>query len=414
MTQVRLGIIGLGNIGNFHAANVTRDAAGGASGNGPPPMTGVRLAAVCDNDPARVAAAVEKYGKGKNGPVAGFTAVRDLLAARACDAVLVATPHFDHVPAATAAFAAGVHVLVEKPLAVSIHAARQVVAAHAKTPRLVFGIMYNQRANPLYQKMRELIAAGELGALSRVTWLVTNWFRTWAYYASGGWRATWAGEGGGVLINQCPHNLDLLGWITGLAPRRATAVAFAGKTHPIEVEDEVSAVIEFAAPDGAAPAAVGHFVTTTGEYPGTNRLEICGSRGKLVAEDGRLTFRKVSADVNDVLRTATEAFVTPDVVDVPVAVPPLAMPEHQYLLQDFVNVVRAGGPSDRLLAPAADGVRGLELGNALVMAGLTRTPVDFPLDGPTFDAFLADMARSSGGRKPLPTRQAVADVAASF
>ena len=175
--------------------------------------------------------------------------------------------------------------------------------------------MFQQRTISLYRKLRELIADGELGQISRVTWVITDWFRTWAYYASGGWRATWAGEGGGVLLNQCPHNLDLIQWVTGLTPSRVTAVASIGKTHPIEVEDEVSAIFEY--PNGA----IGHFVTTTGEAPGTNRLEICGDRGKIVAEHGKLVFTRTRKSVKQVRETSREAFARLESWDIEVPCP---------------------------------------------------------------------------------------------
>jgi predicted dehydrogenase len=167
--------------------------------------------------------------------------------------------------------------------------------------------MFQQRTRPIYKKLRELVTSGELGEISRITWIQTDWFRTWTYYASGGWRATWAGEGGGVLLNQCPHNLDLLHWVVGgLVPNRITAVASIAKTHPIEVEDEVSAIMEY--PNGA----IGHFITTTGELPGTNRLEIVGDRGAIVAQSGELQFRRIRASTQEMLRNSPESFPSPE------------------------------------------------------------------------------------------------------
>jgi predicted dehydrogenase len=305
------------------------------------------------------------------------------------------------------AFEKNVHVLCEKPLAVSVTAAREVAEAYRKYPHLKFGVMFNQRTNPLYQKMREMVASGEIGEISRVTWICTAWFRSWTYYASGGWRATWKGEGGGVLINQCPHSLDLLQWITGIMPNRVTGVTFLGKTHPIEVEDEVSAILEY--PNGA----IGHFIASTGEAPGSNRLEINGSLGKLVAEENKLKFYRNRVDAQEYNRTTTNVFGAPENWYIELPVKSSSGSEHQAMTQIFVNGVINDIPNEKLLAPGPDGINGLELGNAMVMAGVTRNPVTLPLDGKAYDAFLDDMAKKYGGKKTLETRKSTLDFAAS-
>jgi predicted dehydrogenase len=387
MDTVRFGIIGLGNMGSFHAETV-------------PLVKNARLTAVSDANPQRLEAVALKTG------AKGFTNYEELLDSGLVDAVLIATPHYFHPPIALAAFDRGQHVLCEKPLAVSVKAAREVVAAAARKPQLKFGMMLQLRTFALYRKLREVIADGELGEITRVTWIVTDWFRTWAYYASGGWRATWTGEGGGVLINQCPHNLDLIQWITGLVPNRVTAVGFVGKTHPIEVEDEVSAIIEY--PTGAT----GHFITTTGEAPGTNRLEIVGDRGRIVAEAGRILFTRTRRGVREIRETSREAFVTMETWDIDIP-HKSSLPEgHQVVHQNFVNAVLKG---EELIATGADGLRQLELGNAMLMSALTRRPVDMPIDGDEYEKFLQDMVRQYGGRKSLETDTTVsADMLTSF
>jgi predicted dehydrogenase len=262
------------------------------------------------------------------------------------------------------------------------------------------------RTMSLYRKLREVIADGELGQISRLTWIVTDWFRTWAYYASGGWRATWAGEGGGVLINQCPHNLDLIQWLTDMTPSRVTAVGFIGKTHPIEVEDEVSAILEY------ENGAIGHFITTTGEYPGTNRLSIVGDRGRLVAEHDRLTFTRTRKSVREVRETSHEAFARIETWEIDVTHAAEATEGHTLVTQNFVDAILEDKP---LIASGADGLRQLELGNAILMAALTRHPVELPLDGDTYDRFLQEMKSAYGGRKSLKTNpSATVDISASF
>jgi len=393
MSTVRFGIIGLGNMGSHHARYMNT-------------VPGAALAAVCDIEAAKL----EKFTTELKVP--GFKTATEMMASGSVDAILIAVPHYDHMPMAAEAFARGIHVLCEKPIAVSVKAAREGIAAyHAalkKFPTLKFGIVFQQRTNALYQRLRDLIVGGELGEISRITWIVTNWFRTWTYYASGGWRATWKGEGGGVLINQCPHNLDLIHYVVGgLMPSRVTAVGFVGKTHPIEVEDDISAIFEY--PNGAS----GHFITTTGEAPGTNRLEIAGDRGKIVAEDGKLTFHRTRKSVTEINRTSPESFAHVDTWKCEIPFTP-GGDVHKLITDQFVDVIVKNKPNDTLIAPGPEGVKGLEIGNAIMMSGLTRRPVELPVDGAAYDAFIEEMARKYGGKKTLETKDAPANMGASF
>jgi predicted dehydrogenase len=391
METVRIGIIGYGNMGSSHAQYFGQ-------------LTGATLAAICDVNPERCKSAAERY------KVPVFASHHELLASGTCDAIIIAVPHYDHVPIAMDAFERGVHVMAEKPLAVSVTAAHQVAEAYKRYPKLKFGIMFQLRTHGLYRKVRQLVADGELGEITRVTWIITNWFRTWTYYGSGGWRATWKGEGGGVLINQCPHNLDLIQWVlNGLMPSRITAVGFVGKTHPIEVEDEVSAILEY--PNGA----IGHFITSTGEAPGTNRLEICGDRGKLVAEQGKLKFYRTRQGVREVNEKSPESFASIETWEIDIPFTTNRTPEHQIVTQRFVDVIRENRPNSDLIAQGPEGARGLEIGNAMLMSGLQRRAVELPVNGAEYDAFIEQMHKTYGGRKTLQTRKpASADMAASF
>ena len=236
------------------------------------------LTAVCDTNPKRLEWAKKNLGEG----VLLFEKAEALFESGSVDGVIIATPHYYHPPLAIEAFKSGLHVLIEKPAGVYTKQVREMNEAAEKSGK-VFGIMYNQRTSPLYQKLRDLVKSGEVGEIKRINWIITDWYRSQSYYDSGGWRATWAGEGGGVLINQCPHNLDLWQWICGM-PVRIRAFCSYGKYHDIEVEDDVTAYMEY------ENGATGVFVTTTGDAPGTNRLEITGDRGKVVVEDGKLTF----------------------------------------------------------------------------------------------------------------------------
>ncbi|HYO11065.1 MAG TPA: Gfo/Idh/MocA family oxidoreductase [Tepidisphaeraceae bacterium] len=389
MDQVRIGVIGTGNMGLYHCNYLES-------------IEGARLAAICDSDRAKLDAAAAKYAGAHR-----FENYRDLIASGAVDAVIVATPHYSHPEMTIASLERDLHVLCEKPEAVTVREARRMNEAARRHPHLKFGINFQMRTNPVLRKLRELIHGGDLGEIMRVTWIATSWFRTWAYYASGGWRATWAGEGGGVLINQCPHNLDQLYWLTGMNPSRVTAVAHVGKTHPIEVEDEVSAILEY------DNGATGHFITGTGEAPGTDRLEIAGDRGKIVAEGGKLLFRMNRQGVREFRENDPGSFTSPEAWDVEVPAAKTGA-DTKLMGQNFVNAIRKDEP---LIAPGHEGVHGLELGNAMLMSGLTRRPVDLPLDADAFDAFLADVTQKYGGRKTLESRAdavPVGDMSSSF
>lgn len=387
MDKVRMGVIGLGNMGAFHAGYMNT-------------VQGATLGAVCDVDRGRA----ERVCKG--GEVAKFQTYQELIGSGTVDAILIATPHFQHCEIARAAFAKGLHVLMEKPMAVTIKDAREALAAHAKTPQLKFGMMFQMRTFPIFRKVRELIQEGELGEIGRITWLITDWFRTWTYYGSGGWRATWAGEGGGVLLNQCPHNLDLLHWLTGMMPSRITAIANIGKTHPIEVEDEVSAILEY--PNGA----MGQFVTTTGEAPGTNRLEIAGDRGKIVVEKGKILFTRTRKSVRETREKSPEAFATVEAWEIDVPFKSDGGESHAIMTQNFVNAILKDEP---LIAPGAEGAKGLEIGNAMLMAGITREAVSLPLDGEAYERLLKELTAKYGGKKAVAARSdAVTDINASF
>jgi len=391
MESVRVGVIGLGNMGSHHARYLRAGKIKGAT-----------LGAICDVDAPKLAKFATETG------VPAFKTHQELLASKTCDAIIIAVPHYFHVPIALDAFAANTHVMSEKPIAVSVKAARQVNEAYKKYPHLKFGIMFQARTSPMYQKVRELVTQGELGEIRRVTWIATSWFRTWSYYASGGWRATWQGEGGGILINQCPHNLDMIQWaLGGLMPKRVTAVGAVGKTHPIEVEDEMSAILEY------ANGATGHFICTTGEAPGTNRLEIAADHGKLVIEDGKIIFHRTRKSVQEINKTSKDSFA--NVESWKCEIPHGGGNEsHEVVTQRWVDVIRENRQNSDLYAEGTEGVHGLELGNAMMMAGLTRKAVELPVDGEAYDRFIEEMHRTYGGRKTLQTADAQVDMAASF
>ena len=388
MDNVRIGVIGLGNMGSVHVSYMDQ-------------VTGATLSAVCDANPAAADRVAQKFPK-----VAKFTKYEDLLASGTCDAILIATPHFQHPLITDAAFARNLHVLCEKPVAVRVSDARKTNALHQQHPHLKYGLVFQTRTVPIFQKIKQIIDDGELGDVTRITWIASAWFRTWTYYALGGWRGTWSGEGGGVLINQNPHNLDLLQWLPSMMPSRVTAIASLGKTHPIEVEDEVSAILEY--PSGA----IGHFVTTTGEFPGTDRLEIAGDRGKLVYEYGKIKLHQTRRSVRQTREQSKEAFAHIETwdIDIPVTAPVAEL--HRQTTQNFVNAILKNEP---LVCPGPEAAKGLEIGNAMLMAGITRQPVELPIDSQAFEQLLKDLEKKYGGKKTLQApADAVVDMGASF
>src|SRR3954471_14621105 len=319
MNKVRIGILGMGNMGKFHADYLLANKVS-------------RAEVTCFSEPSGLSR--ERYKQ-----LNYFDSAEKLIRSGQVDAVIIATPHYSHTTLGIDALEHGLHVLVEKPISVHKADCERLIAA-AKKRKQVFAAMFQLRTEPKYRKLKSLLDARELGQLTRVNWIITDWFRPNAYYASGGWRATWKGEGGGVLINQCPHNLDLMLWVTGLQPKRVTAVGFVGKTHPIEVEDEVSAFVEY------GNGAIGHFITTTGEAPGTNRLEIVGDRGKMVIENGKLLWSRTRKSVKETRETIKEAFHRLETWEIDLTPTAPKDPEnlHRAIVENFAKAILKDEP----------------------------------------------------------------------
>ncbi|MBB6430722.1 Gfo/Idh/MocA family protein [Algisphaera agarilytica] len=381
MEKVRLGVIGAGG----GMAGAHQDYFKG--------IDGLDYTAASELSEEKRNEIVEKHG------VQGFADASEMIRSGLIDAVLIACPHFAHPRYAMEAFDAGVHVLCEKPIAVTAKEAQEVIEAYekaqAKHPGLIFAGMFNQRTSPAWKEIKRLCSDGSLGELVRVSWTITSWFRTQAYYDSGGWRATWAGEGGGVLINQCPHNLDLLQWFVGM-PAKVSANVSLGKYHHIEVEDDVTALLEF--PNGAT----GTFITSTGQSPGINRLEIVGDNGTIVADEregGKVVFLRADQPVSDFTQTSKERFG--DVPCSEVTIVPAKAPygQHESITRNFIETILDGSGQDGLIAPGTEMIHGLELGNAMLMAGLKNQSVNLPTDREAFDQLLSELQANSTFKK---------------
>ena len=368
MEKVRLGIIGVGNIGSAHVQNILEGR-----------CTELEITAAADRRESR------REWIGKRLPEAAvFTEGEELIASGTCDAILIAVPHYQHPGLAIAGFEHGLHVMCEKPAGVYTLQVREMIAAADRHPDLTFGMMFNQRTNCVYRKLKEMIDGGELGELRRMSWLITDWYRTQYYYDSGAWRATWNGEGGGVLLNQCPHQLDLLQWLCGL-PVAVLARCYEGKWHDIEVEDDVTAFLEF------ENGATGVFVTTTGDAPGTNRLEITGTRGKAVCEEDQLTFWRNAEDERTWCFSCGEGFRKPDCERTAVETDG-KNPQHPAVLNAFAAHILRGEP---LVADGREGIRGLMLSNAMHLSSWLGREVSLPIDEQLFLDLLTEKRRTS-------------------
>jgi predicted dehydrogenase len=372
MNKVRLGIIGMGNIGRHHADYLLAGS-----------IPRCALTAVCSTSPHKLepyrARGLQVFGRAEK-----------LLESRELDAVIIATPHYQHTSLGIAALEAGLHLMVEKPISAHKADAERLIAVAKQHPDQVFAGMFQLRLEPRYLKIHHLIQSGELGDIVRLSWIITDWYRTEAYYASGGWRATWRGEGGGVLLNQCLHNLDVIAWLLGL-PTRVRGFCQLGRYHNIEVEDNVTAYLEY--PNGAT----GVFITSTGEAPGTNRFEIAGTRGRVVLENHRITFIRNGADMIEFSKTAKVGFSKPEVWNVEIPFENAPAP-HAAILQNFIDAILDGAP---LVAPGEEGLRSVELANAMLYSSLLGQTVELPMDGAAYEKKLQQLIADSKFEKKV-------------
>lgn len=352
--KIKLGIIGIGNMGSGHASNIMK-------GNCPE----LELVAIADKNPDRLDWARKQYPE----TVTYFDNAIAMLDSGLVEAVIVAVPHYDHPTFAIAAIERGIHVMVEKPAGVYVKQVREMNEVAAKHPDVVFGMMFNQRTNHIYRKMHELVHSGKYGRIRRTNWLITNWYRPQAYYDSGDWRATWSGEGGGVLLNQCPHQLDLWQWICGMPVKVQTNMHF-GQWHDIEVEDDVTTYVEYA--DGAT----GVFITTTGDGCGSNRFEIQMDKAKLVAEGDKLTVLEFSMSEPEFTKTNKLPFGHVDTTELEVETDGLNL-QHIGVLNAWAGAILRG---TALVARGEEGINGVQLSNAMHMSAFTGKAVELPVD----------------------------------
>jgi predicted dehydrogenase len=395
MEKVRFGIIGIGNMGSGHLRNLISNKI----------KNGI-CTAIADINPEKLENAkkiIDDNNPYAAGSINFYNSGDELIAAKTCDVVIVAIPHYFHPEYAIKAMKNGLNAIVEKPAGVYTLQVDEMLEEAKKHPELKLGVMFNQRTNPAFNLMKKMISDGELGEIKRLNWIITNWYRSQCYYNSGGWRATWEGEGGGVLYNQAPHNIDLFQWIPNMMPNKVRAFCQFGKWHDIEVEDDVTAYFEY--PNGAT----GVFITTTADAPGTNRFEITGDKGTLLYDNGKLIFKKLDTPISKHLVETTNTFGAPNCEVIELS-PEGENSQHVGILNNFANNLLG---LEELIAPAADGIKGVTLANAMLLSTWTDSTVDLPIDGKKFYELLQDHVKNSKVKKTVVSG-ASADLSSTY
>ena len=389
MEKVRYGIVGLGNQGSKYTDHFVK----GDIKNGV-------ITALCDFNPAKIKTMQEKEDAPSN--VTYFSDYKEMLDSGLVDAVLVETPHYDHPTIVMECLKRNIHALCDKPAGVYTKQVREMNEV-AKKSKARFGMVFNQRTNCVYRKMREMIANGDIGELQRVNWTITDWFRTQQYYDSGSWRATWQGEGGGVLINQCPHQIDLVQWVVGEMPKTVRGFCQYGKWHDIEVEDEVTAFFTY------KNGATGVFITTTGEAPGVNRFEISGTKGRLVCEKNKLIFYKNEVDSLEYSKSSQSSFAPPKCETIEVELDG-KNEQHAGIINNFTNAILG---IEEQFVEGVEGIAGVELMNAIELSGwFNGKEITLPVNE---EEYLAELnKRRATSRLKVADDSKVADTTGSF
>lgn len=384
--MIHIGVIGVGNMGSTHCKRLVEGEVKNAC-----------LSAICDIREDRLLAIKNKLNLQG---VAEFSSSKDFFSSNAMDAVIIATPHYLHPVLAIEALNNNYHVLVEKPIGVYTKQARELIKVASLKNDKVFGIMLNQRTNPYYIKARELVKNGTIGQIQRICFIITDWFRTQSYYDSADWRATWKGEGGGVVINQCPHNLDLITWMFGL-PRKVHAFCKNGKYHTIETEDEITVYLEF------DNNMTGVLIASTGEAPGTNVIEICGNKGKLVL-DGPQSLKLYQAETDSISHIKHEfgPWKKPECFESTINVKSNPQKprggQHLEIINNWISAILGDKSS---FIDGAEGLNSLILANAIYLSTWLDQTVNIPFNEDQYYLLLKERADNSRFRKSVKERE---------
>lgn len=380
-SRVRLGIAGFGAQGSRYAQLL-------ADGMVP----NAEIGAICSRNPAKAEVVASTYP--------GVPCYDDYLAmldSGDVEAVVICGPHYLHPQMGIDALERGIHVLVEKPAGVYTRQVQELIDCAASRPELAFAVMFNQRSNPLYRAVKQIVASGAIGQIRHSSWIITTWWRPQGYYDQSPWRGTWGGEGGGVLVNQAPHQLDLWQWICGM-PQSVYAKVGYGFRRDIAVEDEVTVVVDY------GEGATGVFITATHDLVGTDRFEILGDDGKIVVENSgtatvtRLTRpeRELSEAMgtDDVRRLLSGQLDPADYYSTEVIeFPSQGAAQHAGVLENFAAHILDGTP---LIAPGPDGIDGVRLANAIHLSSWAGREVSIDFDEGEYLAGLNRRIRTEG------------------
>ena len=379
-SPIRIGVIGLGNIAKQHINNISSGA-----------VQGCELRAICSRSGSELATELG---------VEHFVDYHELCDSGLIDGVIIATPTMAHFAMAKYALERNLHVMLEKPMGLSSYEGQALLQfANEKS---VFALMLNQRTDPTFSKMKQIVDSGILGPIQRTHWTMTNWFRPEIYFQVSDWRATWKGEGGGMLVNQCIHNLDVFQWICGM-PSHIQAFCEFGKYHQIEVEDEVTAYFRY------ANGATGLFVGSTGEAPGVNRFDIIGDQGSLHFDAGQLTLKRNQQSTAEFNQQTDNMFGMPQCISEVLHITD-KVNQHALIMNNFIDAIVHGA---ELIAPAEHGLASLDMANAMLLSTWQQQPITLPLDRQAYQQTLDDKIAHSVLRQKSD-KQAKVDMAASY
>jgi len=374
MKKVRFGVIGLGNMGMLHCRFI--QAAGSRS---------FCVTAGCDCDPRRKRIA-------KDCGIHFFSDAQEMYDSGLIDAVIITTPHYWHPPLTFRAARRGIHVLCEKPLASSVGQARAMIAECRKR-KVALGAMLQQRCRPAMVKMKQLVDQGAIGDIFRVQMICSSWFRTQRYYDSGAWRGTWDGEGGGVLINQAPHSLDLFQWV-GLGLPKTIVANVATREHKMECEDTANVICDYGS------GRVGYIYASTAEEPGMEQLMLIGDKGTLTAEGGsKLTIGRLRVPISKHVYASRKASAGGAEQKLTVSQVKVSARKsgHIDVIRAFANHILKGTP---MVATGAESLIELEISNAAYLSGYNNSrSIKLPVDAKAMERLLDRLIRTrSTGR----------------
>lgn len=375
--SVRYGVIGLGNMGSGHIANFMKE------GNIP----FGEVVAIADRKQEKIDRIKNLY---PNHTFECYLEGSELIEHGNVDAVIIAVPHYQHPELTILALKKNINVICEKPAGVYTKQVKEMIDV-SKNSHALFTMMFNQRTNCVYRKMREIVTGGEIGEVKRVNWIITDWYRSQSYFDSGDWRATWEGEGGGVLFNQSPHQLDLLAWVVGMMPIRLQAFCHFGKWHNIEVEDDVTCYLEY------ENGATGVFVTSTADAPGTNRFEVLGTVGKIVCENDKLKLYKNEIDERKFNQEYKGGFGSPKFEEIEVETDGENL-QHTGICRNFTNAILGIEP---LFVDGKEGLNSVELMDAMLMSTWLNKMIELPIDDEKYHELLLKQIKNSKIRKKV-------------